>query len=119
MAATQNSLLSRMRSARAPASSVNAPSRNTHSSQAHTSQAASSASNVATFLTNLRLLDLDLQPDWPEINTLTFNNKDASQGQKKRIQCVEWALYQLFSLWDPEETRNVSAQLSPPPCHAS
>ncbi len=27
--------------------------------------------------------------------------------QKKRLQCVEWALYHLFALWDPEETRNV------------
>lgn len=65
--------------------------------------------NVSLFLTNLRLLDLDLHPDWPHINALTFTNKDAAQGQKKRIQCVEWALYQLFSLWDPEEARNVCA----------
>lgn len=60
-------------------------------------------SNVALFLTNLRLLDLDLRDDWPEITAVTFSNKD----QKKRIQSVEWALYQLFALWDPEETRQV------------
>jgi hypothetical protein len=62
---------------------------------------------VSLFLTNLRLLDLDLRPDWPDINPLTFTAKDVAQGQKKRIQCVEWALYQLFCLWDPEEARNV------------
>lgn len=74
--------------------------------------AATSPSNVSVLLTNLRLLDLDLLPDWPHINALTLSNKDAAQGQKKRIQCVEWALYQLFALWDPQETRNVRPRLS-------
>jgi hypothetical protein len=63
-------------------------------------------SNVALFLTNLRLLDLDLKDDWPRITVGTFSTKD--QNQKKRIQAVEWALYQLFALWDPDETRSVS-----------
>ncbi len=68
----------------------------------------STTSHVSLFLTNLRLLDLDLLPDWPDISSHVFSQKDtAGQGQKKRIQCVEWALYQLFALWDPEETRNV------------
>lgn len=67
----------------------------------------STTSNVSLFLTNLRLLNLDLLPDWPDINLLTFTNKDVAQGQKKRTQSVEWALYQLFVLWDPEEARNV------------
>lgn len=110
MAAPQNSLLSRMRSARVPAANLKAPSRSLHASQAHPSPASSSTSNVALFLTNLRLLDLDLLPDWPDINPVTFASLDAAHGQKKRIQCVEWALYQLFSLWDPDETRNVSVQ---------
>jgi hypothetical protein len=65
------------------------------------------ASNISVLVTNLRLLDLDLSPDWPGINAQTFSAKDATQGQKKRIQCTEWALYQLFSLWDPEEAKNV------------
>lgn len=113
MAASQNSLLSRMRSARAPAPSAG----RTHAANgdglsrsltASHAQAVSSTSNLSLFLTNLRLLDLDLLPDWPDINARTFTNKDAAQGQKKRIQCVEWALYQLFSLWDPDETRIVS-----------
>ena len=69
-----------------------------------------SASNVGLFLTNLRLLDLDLLEDWPDITLQTFaSTKDsAGQGQKRRIQCVEWALYRLFCLWDPEESQNVS-----------
>ncbi|EGS21679.1 uncharacterized protein CTHT_0035450 [Thermochaetoides thermophila DSM 1495] len=71
-------------------------------------------SNVALFLTNLRLLDLDLLPDWPDISVETFSGKDAVQGQKKRIQAVEWALYQLFALWDPEETRNKLRPFFPP-----
>jgi hypothetical protein len=71
-------------------------------------------SNISLFLTNLRLLDLDLHPDWPDINALTFSAKDAAQGQKKRIQSVEWALYYLFALWDPEEARNKLRPFFPP-----
>ena len=76
--------------------------------------APTAASNISLFLTNLRLLDLDLHPDWPDINSLTFSAKDVAQGQKKRIQSVEWALYHLFALWDPEETRNKLRPFFPP-----
>lgn len=72
-----------------------------------TPQTPAGPSNITLFLTNLRLLDLDLRDDWPDVTALTFSTKDSQQNQKKRIQCVEWALYQLFALWDPEETRNV------------
>lgn len=78
------------------------------------STSVSSISNVSLFLTNLRLLDLDLRPDWPGINASTFSAKDIAQGQKKRIQCVEWALYQLFCLWDPDEARNKLQPFFPP-----
>jgi len=61
-------------------------------------------SNLELFLANLRILDLDLLEDWPDISVETFSNT-ASQGQKKRVQCVEWALYQLFVLWDEDEAR--------------
>ncbi|KAK0714717.1 HAUS augmin-like complex subunit 6 N-terminus-domain-containing protein [Lasiosphaeris hirsuta] len=71
-------------------------------------------SNISLFLTNLRLLDLDLHPSWPDISALTFSTKDAQQGQKKRIQCVEWALYQLFTLWDPSEAREKLQPFFPP-----
>ncbi|KAK3954277.1 HAUS augmin-like complex subunit 6 N-terminus-domain-containing protein [Pseudoneurospora amorphoporcata] len=74
----------------------------------------SNISNISLFLTNLRLLDLDLLPDWPDINAVTFSVKDAARGQKKRIQCVEWALFQLFNLWDHQETRNKLKPFFPP-----
>jgi hypothetical protein len=67
------------------------------------------------FLTNLRLLDLDKKPDWPNITPRTYATKDGqSQNQKLRIQCTEWALFRLFELWDPDQTRDVS-----PPCNIS
>ncbi|CAD6453296.1 1611c083-5ba5-41ea-876e-c5b817c7e3d4 [Sclerotinia trifoliorum] len=77
-------------------------------------QPPSGPSYVTLFITNLRLLDLDLQDGWPDINLLTFSTKDAQQNQKKRIQCVEWALFHLFAIWDPEETRNKLQPFFPP-----
>ncbi|KAI0593644.1 HAUS augmin-like complex subunit 6 N-terminus-domain-containing protein [Biscogniauxia sp. FL1348] len=81
---------------------------------ANSAQIPSSTSNVLLFLTNLRLLDLDQEPDWPDITPATFAAKDAAGGQKKRIQCVEWALYQLFLLWDHTETQNKLRPFYPP-----
>ena len=70
---------------------------------------------VAVFISNLRLLDLDLRPDWPGITARTFSAKDASQSQKKRIQSVEWALYHLFCLWDSqgEDVRKMHSLFPP------
>ena len=65
-------------------------------------------SPASVFLTNLRLLDLDKLSDWPSTSSQLLLGKDAKKNQKNRIQCVEWALYRLFELWDPEEARNVS-----------
>lgn len=104
--ASHTTYTSSVTSATGPPSSTTKPTTNTSD--------ASHVSNVSLFLTNLRLLDLDLLPDWPDINTATFSVKDAAQGQKKRIQCVEWALYQLFNLWDSEETRNKLKPFFPP-----
>ncbi|EAA33361.1 hypothetical protein GE21DRAFT_6443 [Neurospora crassa] len=104
--ASHTTYTSSVTSATGPPSSTTKPTTNTSN--------ASHVSNISLFLTNLRLLDLDLLPDWPDINTATFSVKDAAQGQKKRIQCVEWALYQLFNLWDPEETRNKLKPFFPP-----
>ncbi|UNI16870.1 hypothetical protein JDV02_003267 [Purpureocillium takamizusanense] len=88
------------------------------SSSARSSQAPSSSlssSSVTLFLTNLRLLDLDLLPDWPGITTETFATTGSSvQGQKRRIHCVEWALFRLFSLWDPDEAANKLKPFFPP-----
>ncbi|CAN8102444.1 unnamed protein product [Discula destructiva] len=112
MAATQNAL-SRTRSARVPAT-TSTRNLTSSSSGATETQATSTVSNISLFLSNLHLLDLDLLPDWPAINALTFTNKDATQGQRKRIQSVEWALYQLFALWDPEEARDKLQPFFPP-----
>lgn len=62
-------------------------------------------SDVRLFVTNLRLLDLDLRPDWPNITVQTFSSKNADQ--KQRIGGVEWSLFRLFEIWDPEETSQV------------
>lgn len=68
-------------------------------------------SALSLFLTNLHLLDLDKLPDWPGICVETFvTGGSSAQGQKKRVHCVEWALFQLFALWDPEETKKVRDQ---------
>jgi HAUS augmin-like complex subunit 6 N-terminus len=90
-----------------------APPRSLRSSTGKMSSPAG-PSHIRLFLTNLRLLDLDLRDDWPGITAGTFSTKDTQQSQKKRIQCVEWALYHLFSLWDPEGSRNVLPSLPPP-----
>jgi len=100
---TSNPPVARTRSLRVPPSSSLKPM----PAAAASSQSTQGISNVSLFLTNLRLLDLDRQKDWPDITNETLSTKkDAQQNQKKRIQCVEWALYQLFAIWDPEETRN-------------
>ncbi|KAL2132416.1 hypothetical protein VTI74DRAFT_3814 [Chaetomium olivicolor] len=119
-------VLGRTRSLRAPASAskpTRPPSRGTtaatttsitKSFAAPTTACPTAPSNISLFLTNLRLLDLDLRPDWPDINAQTFSTRDLAQGQKKRIQSVEWALYHLFALWDPDETRNKLQPFFPP-----
>ncbi|KAK3398313.1 HAUS augmin-like complex subunit 6 N-terminus-domain-containing protein [Sordaria brevicollis] len=103
--ASHTTYTSSINSTTAPPSSTSSTSNGSHVSH---------VSNISLFLTNLRLLDLDLLPDWPDINQATFSVKDAAQGQKKRIHCVEWALYQLFNIWDPEETRNKLKPFFPP-----
>ncbi|KAI0478601.1 HAUS augmin-like complex subunit 6 N-terminus-domain-containing protein [Xylariaceae sp. FL0804] len=83
-------------------------------SSANATVVPSCTSNVALFITNLRLLDLDHESDWPGITAATFSARDAAGGQKKRIQCVEWALYQLFLLWDYDEAQNKLRPFYPP-----
>lgn len=77
-------------------------------------QVPSTTSHLSLFLTNLRLLDLDRQEDWPGISSAIFSPKDAAGGQKRRIQCVEWALYQLFLLWDEPEAQTRLRPFFPP-----
>lgn len=72
------------------------------------SVAAAGPASLSLFLTNIKLLDLDQLPDWPGISAETFAaSGNALQDQKRRVQCVEWALYQLFVIWDPDEAANV------------
>ncbi|KAH8204863.1 hypothetical protein TruAng_000902 [Truncatella angustata] len=105
-----NTGLARMRSLRLPGKSpLTAPKPTTGA--AHIP---STTSHVSLFLTNLRLLDLDQEADWPDISPATFSAKDAAGGLKNRIQCVEWALYHLFMLWDQEEARNKLKPFYPP-----
>ncbi|KAI1430264.1 HAUS augmin-like complex subunit 6 N-terminus-domain-containing protein [Xylaria sp. FL1777] len=109
-----NSSLARTRSLRTTTkSTLTAPQSSTQPISKQP-QIPTCTSNVLLFLTNSRLLDLDLQPDWPDITPTTFSSKDALGGQKKRIQCVEWALYQLFSLWDHNDTQNKLRPFYPP-----
>lgn len=65
------------------------------------------SSNISLFVSNLRLLDLDRRTDWPDITIKTFDTKDALHNQKKRISCIEWALFRLFEICDPETTKDV------------
>ncbi|QDS69794.1 hypothetical protein FKW77_010398 [Venturia effusa] len=78
------------------------------------SQLTSFVDNAELFATNLRLLNFDLLEDWPAITSKTFSTKDVQQNQKQRIRCVEWALYRLFELWDPQETRDKLIPFFPP-----
>lgn len=66
------------------------------------------SSNISIFVSNLRLLDLDRRADWPDITVKTFDTKDALQNQKKRISCIEWALFRLYEIHDPETTKDAS-----------
>ncbi|KAF1913282.1 HAUS augmin-like complex subunit 6 N-terminus-domain-containing protein [Ampelomyces quisqualis] len=70
------------------------------------------ASDVKLFVTNLRLLDLDLRTDWPGITVQTFSGKNADQRQ--RISGAEWALFRLFEIWDPNETAHKLQPFFPP-----
>ncbi|KAK7183017.1 hypothetical protein DPSP01_006034 [Paraphaeosphaeria sporulosa] len=69
-------------------------------------------SDIKLFVTNLRLLDLDGRPDWPDITVQTFSAKNADQRQ--RIHAVEWALFRLFEIWDPSETSQKLQPFFPP-----
>lgn len=72
------------------------------------------SSSVSDFIVNLRLLDFDYQEDWPGITAALFLAKDARANQRQRIHCVEWALYRLFELWSPKETKNKLQPFYPP-----
>ncbi|EZF33842.1 hypothetical protein H101_02606 [Trichophyton interdigitale H6] len=67
---------------------------------------------IAVFIRNLKLLRLDLRPDWPGIVPSTLS--DNQNNLRRRVQAVEWTLFYLFQLWDPELTRNKLQPFFPP-----
>ncbi|GAB7362988.1 hypothetical protein MBLNU230_g3283t1 [Neophaeotheca triangularis] len=54
---------------------------------------------VNLYLTDLRLLNLDLLPDWPHIVTSHFLPQ-TGHATRTRLTSTEWSLYQLFRLYD-------------------
>ena len=81
---------------------------NDMSKQKATANALPSQQAVNTLLANLRLLDLDREPDWPSIDAHILKSRDNGPNQKIRIQYAEWTLYRLIKIWDPTETEDVS-----------
>ncbi|RHZ55039.1 uncharacterized protein CDV56_100505 [Aspergillus thermomutatus] len=69
-------------------------------------------SHTCVFIRNLKLLQLDLQPDWPDITVRSL--APSSQNQRQRIRAVEWALYHLVALWDPKIAQDKLRPFYPP-----
>lgn len=63
-------------------------------------------SHLVVFIRNLKLLHLDQREDWPGVTVRSLS--PSPQNQRQRIRQVEWALYYLFTIWDPEGAQNVS-----------
>ena len=66
-----------------------------------------SHSGPELLIRNLRLLSLDEEIDYPNIELDTFDVKDAADNQKQRIQAAEWLFYKLFTIWDRKNTQEV------------
>ncbi|KAE8417357.1 HAUS augmin-like complex subunit 6 N-terminus-domain-containing protein [Aspergillus pseudocaelatus] len=66
---------------------------------------------VVVFVRNLQLLQLDFRDDWPGI---TVRSLSSPQNQRQRVKAIEWALYQLVALWDPETARDKLRPFFPP-----
>lgn len=66
------------------------------------------SSHITVFIRNLKLLQLDQQDDWPNINLRSLS--PSSQNQRQRVKAVEWALYHLFAIWDPEGAQDVCSR---------
>lgn len=67
-------------------------------------------STISLFVSNLRLIDLDLLADWPNISISSFGTQDS----RTRIKCTEYALYQLFKLYSPDVTAEKLKPFFPP-----
>ncbi|EMC93304.1 hypothetical protein BAUCODRAFT_45480, partial [Baudoinia panamericana UAMH 10762] len=75
------------------------------------SKPSTTATIISLFLTNLRLLNLDLLPEWPAITTNTLSS---TGDARSRIRSVEFALYQLFRLYEPALTADKLQPFYPP-----
>ena len=71
-------------------------------------KAAAGPSMPALFVTNLRLLNIDRYADWPNITAASF------QDARGKIKCTEYALYQLFRLYDPSTAADKLQPFFPP-----
>ncbi|CEJ53837.1 hypothetical protein PMG11_00177 [Penicillium brasilianum] len=72
----------------------------------------SGPSHLAIFIRNLKLLQIDQRDDWPGINLRALS--PSSQNQRQRTRLVEWSLYYLFTIWDPEVAHNKLRPFFPP-----
>ncbi|KAJ5666772.1 hypothetical protein N7462_011181 [Penicillium macrosclerotiorum] len=68
--------------------------------------------HLAVFIRNLKLLHLDQREDWPDITLRALS--PSSQNQRQRIRLIEWSLYYLFTIWDPEGAQNKLRPFFPP-----
>ncbi|KAJ5324995.1 hypothetical protein N7476_003595 [Penicillium atrosanguineum] len=69
-------------------------------------------SHLTVFIRNLKLLQLDQREDWPDITLRSLS--PSSQNQRQRIRLVEWALYYLCTIWDPETAQTKLRPFFPP-----
>jgi hypothetical protein len=70
--------------------------------------------HIQIFIRTLHLLEIDLLSDFPDISESTFHAAKAPTNLQQRVKGVEWALYRLFELYDPEETRTTLKPHFPP-----
>ncbi|EKV12345.1 HAUS augmin-like complex subunit 6 N-terminus-domain-containing protein [Penicillium digitatum] len=69
-------------------------------------------SHLDVFISNLKLLHLDQREDWPGISLRALT--PTSQNQRRRTRLIEWALYHLYTIWDPETAQNKLRPFFPP-----
>lgn len=98
----------------ATSSSITAPSTITHAGHRRNPSTKIATlkplgpSVVSLFITNLRLLNIDRYADWPNITIASF------QDARGKIKCTEYALYQLFRLYDPHTAADKLQPFFPP-----
>ena len=68
-------------------------------------------SGTGLLIRNLRLLGLNEEIDYPNVEYDTFDVKDVVDNQKQRILVAEWLFYKLFTIWDRKNTQEVRNNL--------